>query len=130
MGKQTRILVVDDEVKICHLIEGLLRQEGYEVDVSDSGIEALKMLKRGDYRMLLTDLKMPGIDGLELISKAKKICPEILVIMVTGYATIDTAVQSLKNGVDDYITKPFNIFELKKAVKKVLGANKVALRNM
>ncbi len=130
MEKQTKILVVDDEVKICHLIEGLLRQEGHGVDVSYSGIEALKMLKRGDYKMLLTDLKMPGIDGLELISRAKKICPEILVIMVTGYANIDTAVQSLKSGVDDYVTKPFNIFDLKKAVKKVLSANKVALRNI
>ena len=130
MEEQTKILIVDDEPKICHLIEDLLKQEGYEVDVSFSGIEALKMLKKDDYQMLLTDLKMPGIDGLELIGKAKKSCPDIRSIMVTGYATIDTAVQSLRNGVDDYITKPFNIFELKKAVKQTLHIHKVEMENM
>ena len=130
MNEQIRILVVDDEPKICHLIEELLKLEGYQVDVSFSGIEALQMLKMYNYQMLLTDLKMPGIDGLELISKAKKSCPEIRTIMVTGYATVDTAVQSLRHGIDDYITKPFNIFELKKAVKQTLHTRQVAMENV
>jgi putative nucleotidyltransferase with HDIG domain len=129
MNNQIRILVVDDEPKICHLIEELLKLEGYQVDVGFSGIEALQMLKMHDYQMLLTDLKMPGIDGLELISKAKKNCPEIRAIMVTGYATVETAVQSLRYGVDDYITKPFNIFELKKAVKQTLHTRQVTMEN-
>jgi putative nucleotidyltransferase with HDIG domain len=129
MNNQIRILVVDDEPKICHLIEELLKLEGYQVDVGFSGIEALQMLKMYDYQMLLTDLKMPGIDGLELISKAKKNCPEIRAIMVTGYATVETAVQSLRYGVDDYITKPFNIFELKKAVKQTLHTRQVTMEN-
>ena len=129
MNNQIKILVVDDEPEICHIIEELLRLEGYQVDVSFSGIEALQLLKMYDYQMLLTDLKMPGIDGLELISKAKKICPEISTIMVTGYATVDTAVQSLRHGIDDYITKPFNIFELKKIVKQTLYTRQVAVEN-
>jgi len=129
MNKQIKILVVDDEPKICHIIEELLRLEGYQVDVSFSGIEALQMLKMYDYQMLLTDLKMPGIDGLELISKAKKSCPEISTIMVTGYATVDTAVQSLRHGIDDYITKPFNIIELKRIVKQTLYTRQVAMEN-
>lgn len=130
MTNQIRILVVDDEPKICHLIEELLKLEGYRVDVSFSGMEALQMIKSDNYQMLLTDLKMPGIDGLELIKKAKQECPEIRAIMVTGYATVDTAVQSLRHGVDDYITKPFNIFELKKAVKLTLHTRQVEMENM
>ena len=129
MNNQIRVLVVDDEPKICHLIEELLKLEGYLVDVSFSGMDALQMLKRDDYQMLLTDLKMPGVDGLELIKKAKAESPEIRAIMVTGYATVDTAVQSLRHGVDDYITKPFNIFELKKAVKQTLHTRQVAIEN-
>ncbi len=130
MTNQIRILVVDDEPKICHLIEELLKLEGYRVDVSFSGMEALQMIKSDNYHLLLTDLKMPGIDGLELIKKAKQECPEIRAIMVTGYATVDTAVQSLRHGVDDYITKPFNIFELKKAVKLTLHTRQVEMENM
>ena len=118
MDNQVRLLVVDDEPKICHLIEELLKLEGYRVDVSFSGMEALQMIKKNEYQMLLTDLKMPGIDGLELIKKAKKECPEIRTIMVTGYATVSNAVESLRHGIDDYITKTFNIFELQKAVKE------------
>ncbi len=129
MDKQTKILVVDDEPKICHLIEELFKLEGYQIDVSFSGIEALQMMKRYNYQMLLTDLKMPGIDGLELIQKAKELNPEIRTIMVTGYTTVETAVQSLRHGVDDYITKPFNILELKKVVKRTLYAHQVALEN-
>ena len=130
MDKQMRILVVDDEPRICHLIEELLKLEGYQIDVSFSGTDALEMIKQYNYQMLITDLKMPGIDGLELIQKAKEQNPEIRTIMVTGYTTVDTAVQSLRHGVDDYITKPFNIFELKKAVKQILHTRQVATENV
>ena len=129
MDNQIRILVVDDEPKICHLIEELFKLEGYQIDVSFSGVEALQMVKRYNYQMLLTDLKMPGIDGLELIQKAKELNPEIRTIMITGYATVDTAVQSLRYGIDDYITKPFNILELKKVVKRTLYTHQVAQEN-
>ncbi len=129
MNKQMKILVVDDEPKICHLIEELLKLEGYLVDVSFSGTDALERIKDCDYQMLITDLKMPGIDGLELISKAKEQNPEIRTIMVTGYTTVDTAVQSLRHGVDDYIKKPFNIFELKEAVEQVFNTSQVAKEN-
>ena len=130
MDKQIRILVVDDEPRICHLIEVLLKREGYQIDVSFSGTDALEMLKKYNYQMLITDLKMPGIDGLELIQKAKEQNPEIRTIMVTGYTTVDTAVQSLRHGVDDYITKPFNIFELKKAVKQILHTRQRRLQTL
>jgi DNA-binding response OmpR family regulator len=130
MDNQIRILVVDDEPKICHLIEQILKREGYQVDVSFSGIEALQMIGSFDYHLLLTDLEMPGVDGLELIRKAKEQDPEIRTIMVTGHTTVETAVQSLRHGFDDYIKKPFNILELKKVVKRTLYTHQVALENV
>ncbi len=125
-----RILVVDDEQRICHLIEELLKQEGYQVDVSFSGTDALEMIKNNNYQMLITDLKMPGIDGLELIRKTKEQKPEIKTIIVTGYTTVDAVVESLKHGVDDYIKKPFNISELIKTVKQTLHISHVAMENV
>lgn len=130
MDNQMKILVVDDEPGICHLIEELLKREGYQVDISFSGTDALEMIKKYNYQMLITDLKMPGIDGLELIQKAKEQNPEIMAIMVTGYATVDTAMQSLRHGVDGFITKPFNIIEMKKTVCQILRAHQASLENI
>ena len=129
MNKQIRILVVDDEPKLCHLIEELLKLEGYRVDVSISNMEALQMIKENKYQMLITDLKMPGIDGLELIKKARELNPEIRTIMITGSETVETAVQSLKHEIDDDIKKPFSIVELKKVIKRTLYIHQVAMEN-
>ena len=129
MNKQIRILVVDDEPKLCHLIEELLKLEGYRVDVSISNMEALQMIKENKYQMLITDLKMPGIDGLELIQKARELNPEIRTIIITGSETVETAVQSLKHEIDDDIKKPFSIVELKKVIKRTLYIHQVAMEN-
>jgi ATP-dependent Lon protease len=130
MNDQVRILVVDDESEMCHLIEQILKREGYQVDVSFSGIEALQMIKSFDYHLLLTDLEMPKVDGLELARKAKKQNPEIRVIMVTGNATIDIDIRSLRHRIDGYIRKPFNISELRKVVRQTLCTHKTVLRNV
>ncbi len=129
MNNRIRILVVDDEPKLCHLIEELLKLEGYRVDISISNMEALQMIKENKYQMLITDLKMPGIDGLELIQKARELNPEIRTIMITGNETVETAVQSLKHEIDDDIKKPFSIVELKKVVKRTLYIHQVAMEN-
>ncbi len=126
---EVKILLVDDEPAICHLIEEMLKFEGYLVDVSFSGTDALDMINNCDYQMLITDIKMPGIDGLELIEKAKEKNPEIRTIIITGYTTVDTVVQSLRRGVDDYIKKPFNVCEMKKVVKNIFTACQVANAN-
>ncbi len=130
MDKQLRVLVVDDEPKICHLIEEMLAQEGYMVDISFSGTDALQMIKIYNYHLLITDLDMPGIDGLELIQKVKKQNSEIRAIMVTGNTTVDHATWSLRYGIDNYVKKPFNIIDLKKAVKQTLCTHKIVLENM
>ena len=130
MDNQIKILVVDDEPKICHLIEQIFKREGYKVDVSFSGIEALQMIGSFNYHLLLTDLEMPGVDGLELARKAKKQNPETRVIMVTGNTTVDIDIRSLRHGIDGYLKKPFNISELKKAVRQALCTHKIVLENV
>ena len=127
MDKQIRVLVVDDEPEMCRLIEQALKQEGYQIDVSFSGIEALQKIKSFNYHLLLTDLEMPEVDGIELTRKAKKQNPEIRVIMVTGNATVDASIRSLRNRIDGYIRKPFNISELRKVVRQTLCTHKIVL---
>ncbi len=127
MDKQIRVLVVDDEPEMCHLIKQILKREGYQVDVSFSGIEALQMIKSFNYHLLLTDLEMPEVDGIELTRKAKKQNPEIRVIMVTGNATVDADIRSLRHKIDGYIRKPFNISKLRKVVRQTLCTHKIVL---
>ena len=128
--EQKRILVVGDESKICHLIEELLKREGYQVDISFSGTDALQMIKKHNYHMLITDLEMPGIDGLELIQKVKKQNSEIRAIMITGNAIDDVAVWAVRYGIDNYMKKPFNIIKLKEMVKQTLCTHKIVLEKM
>ncbi len=130
MNNRIRILVVDDEPKLCHLIEELLKLEGYRVDISISNMEALQMIKENKYQMLITDLKMPGIDGLELIQKARELNPEIRTIMITGNASVDIAIRSLRHKIDGDIRKPFNISKLRKVVRQTLCTHKIVLGNV
>ena len=125
----SKILVVDDEPRICRLLTELLTREGYDVDSALSAEEALGLLKDGDYEMLISDLKMPGMDGFELIKMIKKHHPDVAAIMITAYATVETAVQALRHGADDYVTKPFDINELKKVVGRTLEAQRLAHQN-
>ncbi len=130
MDKQIRVLVVDDEPKICYLIEEMLVQEDYMVDVSFSGTDALQMIRIYNYHLLITDLDMPGIDGLELIQKVKKQNSEIRAIVVAGNTTVDLISWPLRDGIDGYIKKPFNIIDLKKVVKQTLCTHEIVLENM
>jgi len=120
MAKEPHILVVDDEPKICEFLGILLGREGYKTDSAYSAADALARSEQCSYDLVLTDLKMPGMDGFELITRLKKARPELPVIMITGYATVETAVQALRYGVDDYVTKPFNIDELRKVIARSL----------
>lgn len=130
MHKQVRVLVVDDEPRICRLILDVLVQEGYMVEVSFSGADALQLISKYNYHLLITDLEMPGIDGLELIKKVKKRDPDIRAIMITGNAIDDVATWSLRYGIDNTMQKPFNITELKRVVKQVLCTHKIILEKM
>ena len=116
-----RILVVDDEAVARTNLEYVLRKEGYEVAAAENGAEALEKLEVREFDLLLTDLKMDKVDGIELLKSAKKIVPSIETVIFTGYATVSSAVEALQHGAAHYLTKPINIDELRKVVKKIRG---------
>jgi ActR/RegA family two-component response regulator/glycine cleavage system H lipoate-binding protein len=113
-----RILVVDDEITVCKSIRQAILSDDYEVDMALSGEEALKKDRASVYDLIITDLMMPGISGLDLLKSVKEQRPSASVIMITGYPTIKTAVQSVKLGAFDYIPKPFTPNDLRGVVTR------------
>lgn len=102
------ILVVDDELSMRDSLREWLTEEGFTADMADSGEQALEMLSKKTYQLMLTDIKMPGIDGVTLLEKAAQYYPRLSVVMMTAYATIDTALRATKKGALDYLVKPFD----------------------
>lgn len=115
-----KILVVDDELNMRLVLAAMLKKEGYEVASAADGSEALQILKSGPVAAVITDLKMPRIDGMELLGRVNHEYPEVPVIMITAHGTVATAVEALKKGALDYITKPFELEELKNVVSKAI----------
>ncbi|MEA3486923.1 MAG: response regulator, partial [Thermodesulfobacteriota bacterium] len=114
MGK---ILIVDDELNMLLVLEAMLKKEKYKVVTASDGLEALNILKTDDVAVVVTDLKMPRLDGLGLLSRMETDYPSIPVIMITAHGTVETAVEALKNGAFDYITKPFDQDDLKNIIE-------------
>jgi DNA-binding NtrC family response regulator len=119
-GDKGRILVVDDEPSMRTTLSILLKREGYRVSLAESGAEALPMLAPGEYDMILTDLKMEGMDGIELLRHIKAVDPQAEVLIFTAYGTIASAVEAMKLGAYDYIGKPFDEEELLLKVARAL----------
>ncbi|MDP2852774.1 MAG: sigma-54 dependent transcriptional regulator [Smithellaceae bacterium] len=115
-----KILIVDDELNMRLVLAAMLKREGYEVASAADGSEALQILKSGRIAAVITDLKMPRIDGMELLNRVSQEYPEVPVIMITAHGTVATAVEALKKGALDYITKPFELEELKNIVSKAI----------
>ncbi len=115
-----RILVVDDELNMRLVLQAMLRKEGLDVLLAADGLEALKVLKREEVSAVVTDLKMPKLDGMGLLDAIRKDQPGLPVIMITAYGTIATAVDALKKGAFDYITKPFEQDESKNVIRKAI----------
>ncbi len=107
--RRGRVLVVDDEANAREALAELLEEEGYETATAAEGRRALEMLSTFDPDVILTDLKMPGIDGLELIDRAKPQCPHAAFVVMTAFGSIDTAVQAIKRGAENYLTKPLDL---------------------
>jgi DNA-binding NtrC family response regulator len=118
MTHPIRILVVDDEPHVRSSLAIWLREDGYEVSVADSGKQALEIAAREPPDMLLVDIKMPGMDGLELQRRIRAFLPDATVVLMTAYAAVDTAVQALKDGAYDYIVKPFEPDDVSRLVRK------------
>ncbi|MCX5835775.1 MAG: sigma-54 dependent transcriptional regulator [Deltaproteobacteria bacterium] len=115
-----KILVVDDELNMRLVLKTLLNKEGYEVATASDGLEALKVLKSGDVNVVVTDLKMPRLDGMGLLDRVIREYPSTPVIIITAHGTVATAVDALKKGAFDYITKPFEQDELKRVIQKAI----------
>ena len=115
-----RILVVDDEQIVRMSCERALVPKGYEVVLADHAQAGLEILGSEKIDLVLTDLKMPGMDGLEFLKAVKETWPQVAVVMITGYQTIDTAVKSIKLGAYDYINKPFTPAQLNEVVARAL----------
>ena len=125
-----KILVVDDEKSMCDFLEIMLNKEGYEVTSTTSGEKALELLDNNLYSMVLTDVKMPGVDGFEVLRKTKEVSPDTVVIMITAYGSPEGAVTAIKEGAYDYITKPFRVEEVKLTIKKSLERSTLIKENI
>ncbi len=124
-----RILIVEDDPKMRDALQYIMRKEGYGVDAVGEGESALEKLKATDYELIISDLKLPGMDGMDVLRAAKKYKPYVGVIVITAYGTIDSAVVAMKSGAEDYITKPFNIDHIRLVVKKALEKRELSTRN-
>lgn len=114
------LLVVDDEPKLCDLLSSALSQNGIQVFTAGNGLHALKVLEQEDIDLVISDWRMPGMDGPQLLGEIKQRYPQLPVIVMTAYSTVKNAVQSMRNGAYDYIAKPFDIDELDITVSKAL----------
>ncbi|TET32840.1 MAG: sigma-54-dependent Fis family transcriptional regulator [Planctomycetota bacterium] len=124
-----KILVVEDDPKMLKAITTLLQKQGYEVTSSVDGESALIQAEQGEFDLAIVDLKLPGIDGLEVLKHLRKMDKTVSVIMMTAYATIDSAVEAMKEGAQDYLPKPFNLEEIRIVVRKVLERHELLLKN-
>jgi|GEM_PF-86697 len=119
------ILVVDDELAVCRSCERILALEGHQVDSAQNAQAALDSIKTKDYQVVITDLKMPGIDGMSLLEKVKNQYNKVDVIMITGYASVDTAVLAMRLGAFDYVPKPFTPDELRAVTSRALDRRRL-----
>lgn len=130
MSEENKILVVDDEIVIRSLLLDILGEEGYRVETAASARDALEILSReDDFVILFTDIMMPEVDGIELIRQARKIAPALIPIVMTGFATLETARAAVKEGAYDYVLKPFSLSEVKLAVTNAIDRHRLQNEN-
>jgi len=125
MEKKAHILVVDDELSMREFLEVMLRREGYAISCAENGRQAISILNKTDFDLLLCDMRLGDIPGLEVLKAAKKKNPHIVVIMISAYATTETAVEAMNEGAFDYVPKPFDNEELRQNIAKALALKTV-----
>jgi len=125
MKREVKILVVDDEEIVRNSLHDWLREDGYTVEAAEDGFKALEKIKENPWDIVLVDLKMPRMDGLELMERIKEIKPEIQIVIITAYATVHTAVEAIKKGAYDYLVKPFNPEEISLLIKRLIASQQL-----
>jgi two-component system response regulator AtoC len=118
VAEKNRILVIDDEKRMCDSIKVLLTNIGYEVDTAENGRIGIEKLKSQEFGLVITDLMMPELDGFAVMKHIKENCPNTLVIVITGYASVESAVRAIRSGAYDYILKPFDFEIIKISVER------------
>jgi two-component system, NtrC family, response regulator HydG len=118
MMDKNRILIIEDDKRLREILKKILDRKGFRVDLATNGSDGIAKIKQDFYDVALTDLKMPGIDGIEVLRAIKRISPETYVIIMTAYGTIDSAVEAMRNGAFDYVTKPFKTEEISIVLEK------------
>ncbi|MGB2690673.1 MAG: response regulator [Desulfobacterales bacterium] len=116
--QKTKILILDDEPIVLNRLEPALEKSGYDVEAFSRSLEASNRIMEQDFDIVITDLKMEGIDGMEFLARVKDRSPVTEVIVITGFATMETAKESFKKGVFDFLAKPFKLGEIKDVVAK------------
>jgi len=125
-----RLLIVDDEVELMDALRETLAAQGFETAGATSGTDGLRALAEGDFDVLLSDLMMPGMNGIELLRKALEIDPNLMVIIMTGQGTIPTAVESMKSGAFDYVLKPFKLQTMLPVLERAMEVRRLKLENV
>ena len=123
-NRKEKILVVDDDEQVADLVADYLVRAGYDTIVAYGGNEGLKRFREGDFRMVVTDMKMPEMDGIELLEAVKAIKNDVIVVIITAYSTIDGAADAIKLGAFDFISKPFDLEALKEIVDRAFEQRK------
>ena len=129
MNNKAKILIVDDEKIVRESLFHWFEEEGYTVDIAESGEAALRKFDKGKFDLFLLDMKMPGMSGLELLKKIKESDPDAIVILITAFASVPTAITALKDGAYDYVTKPVDPDELAHLVRKAVEQRELKIEN-
>ncbi|MCX7611172.1 MAG: sigma-54 dependent transcriptional regulator [Ignavibacterium sp.] len=130
MEKKNKLLIVDDEEIVRQSLQAWFLEDGYDIDLADSAESALKLYEKNKYDLILLDIKMPGMSGMDLLLKLKEIDPEAIIILITAYASVSSAVKALKSGAYDYITKPIDPDELSHLVKNAINQKNLKEENI
>ena len=129
MNSKAKLLIADDEKITLKNLEHAMKKEGYEVVGTHSGSNALKLIDEKEFDVVLTDLRMEKVDGMQILKRCRELYPDIEVVMITGYATVQSATEAMKKGAYDYITKPFKLDEVRRVVREAIEKVKLKKEN-
>ncbi len=129
MDNKAKLLIIDDEKIALKSLLHIMKKEGYEVVGTHNGSNALKLIDEKEFDVVLTDLRMEKVDGMQILKRCRKLYPDIEVVMITGYATVQSATEAMKKGAYDYITKPFKLDEVRRVVREAIEKVKLKKEN-
>src|SRR5512136_1764539 len=130
MKDAIQILIVDDQVNTCKSLQAILKKSGYRSEYTLSAEDGLKRVQSEHFDIVISDIRMPGMDGMQFLEELKKIQPHLVVIMITGYATIKSAVETIQKGAYDYLPKPFTPDEVRVIIERAAERSQLQAANI